>query len=115
MHLNDILKNLQEEKGHLCLHIRAQLEKIPTRLKELYGNQAYHFLVAFFKETIDACADHIMGIEFDVASFQTFRHDGVHALEVLCRHAREKKIFVIYGGELSTSTNNPHVNMNASR
>ena len=111
MSFNQLLTELNKKKGSLCLTIRAQREKIPFETRRIHCHQPYHFLIQYFKKIIDTCGESAMGIEFDVPSFQTFGHEGIHGMEVLLKYAREeKKIFCIYGGTISASTQNAACN-----
>ncbi len=108
MLLNDRLKKLLQERGCLCLEINAHIESIPNHYR--VADNPYQSLVDFYTKIIAACSEYIMCVKFNVATFLVYGHQGLRAVEDLCKYATTKDIFTIYAADFSASTHNPHVN-----
>lgn len=111
MQMNEYLAKLQKEQGSLCLHVRAQWNLIPEAIRSQYRNNIFDTLTYFFKEIITACNEHLLCIEFNVASFQTLGSEGIRALEYLCDVTKQLNLFTIYDAQFSGSTSNIYVDM----
>src|SRR4030042_2732997 len=103
MHIIDRLVNEMKQKGNpICVGVDPDLKNIPKEMTEIFFRQfgmnpmgASKVIFQFCAEIIDAVADIVPAVKFQMAYFEQFGYFGLKMLQKLVAFAREKRITVI--------------------
>lgn len=76
MDLDQLVSRILQKKSFLCVGLDVDLEKVPQQFSE-----APNGLVTFSKAIIDATADYAVAFKPNIAFFESYGVEGMHALK----------------------------------
>ncbi|HZW09383.1 MAG TPA: orotidine-5'-phosphate decarboxylase [Phycisphaerales bacterium] len=94
-HFADRLASALDRAGSpACVGLDPVLERLPEAVRAEHW-EPVRAITAFCKAVIDAAAPHVAVVKPQSACFERYGSAGVHALERVVEHAREKGLIVI--------------------
>ena len=103
MHFADRLVEAVRRAGNaVCVGIDPKPEDLPVGMLDRFpGNRAgvAEALLAFGREVVDVVAGRVAVVKFQAAYYETYGPEGMAALFDTIRHARDRRLIVIFDGK----------------
>jgi len=102
MFIDRLVKRIQEKNSCVLVGLDPRLEYIPASFKEQYYKEygksfkaVGEIITAFNKVIIDQVWDIVPAMKPQIAFFEQYGLDGLHAYRETCKYAQEKGLLVI--------------------
>jgi orotidine-5'-phosphate decarboxylase len=106
MFIDRLIESIQEKNNPTVVGLDPKIEYVPEFIKERFFKEygmnlkgASEAIISFNKMLIDAIYDHVPAVKPQLAYYEMYGIDGIHAFNETCKYAKSKGLIVIADGK----------------